>query len=384
MSVTESGRAQTHVLLRGSPHAKGQLVEATVPAALNTHPPVIPKEPTKHGTSGKRLALAKWLTAADNPLTARVLANRLWQHHFGRGIVATSNDFGEFGERPSHPELLDWLATEVVNGGWKLKRMHKLILLSATYQQSAFAAQSLADAKSQISDLKSQISNPRSPDPQSEISKLKSEISNLKSADPQTADPSNQLLWHFNPRRLTSDELRDSILAATGELNLQAGGPSIYVPIAAEVLAGQSVPGAGWGKSSPEDQNRRSVYIHLKRSLLVPILSLYDQADTDSSCPVRYNTTVPTQSLGMLNGEFTNGKAAQLAERLRRESPNDLAAQVRRAIRLTTSRIAPDAEVAADVAFIRNLQTKRSLSDEQALKMFCLLALNTNEFLYVD
>ena len=144
------------------------------------------------------------------------------------------------------------------------------------------------------------------------------------------------------------------------------------------------MPGAGWGKSSPEDQNRRSVYIHLKRSLLVPILSLYDQADTDSSCPVRYNTTVPTQSLGMLNGEFTNGKAAQLAERLRRESPNDLAAQVRRAIRLTTSRIAPDAEVAADVAFIRNLQTKRSLSDEQALKMFCLLALNTNEFLYVD
>lgn len=354
MSVTESGRASTFVLLRGNPHSKGQPVEPNVPAMLKTKAPELPAERTKQGTNGKRLAFAKWLAAADNPLTARVIANRLWQHHFGRGIVPTPNDFGTLGEQPTHPELLDWLASEVVAGGWKLKRMHKLLMLSATYQQSSLSGPVTTTTPPQV------------------VGK-----------DPHLVDPANNLLWRMNSRRLTSEEIRDSMLVATGELNLKAGGPSIYVPIPAEVLAGQSRPGAGWNKSSPEEEVRRSVYIHVKRSLLVPILEMHDQADTDSSCPVRYNTVVPTQSLGMLNGEFTNEKAQKLALRLKRDA-NDLASQVTLALRLTTSRVPTASEVTSDVKFITDLQAKRKLTVDQALRHYCLLVLNTNEFVYVD
>lgn len=353
MAVTEAGQATTHVLLRGNAHLKGPVVQPATPAALKIESPKLAAERTRQGTSGKRLAFARWLTNPSNPLTARVFMNRMWQQHFGRGIVPTANDFGQLGEQPTHPELLDWLASEFQSGHWKIKRMHKLLLLSNTYQQgngSEFLAAKPTEGF----------------------------------ADPQTVDPGNSLLWHFNPRRLMSEEVRDSILAVTGELNLKAGGPSVFVPIPREVLQGQSQPGAGWGKSAPEDEVRRSVYVHLKRSLLVPILEIHDQPDTDSSCPVRYVTTVPTQSLGMLNGEFTNEKAGKLAERLSREAANDLAAQVRLAIKLTTSRTATEAEVRDDVAFIKRLQADRKLSEADALRMYCLLVLNTNEFVYLD
>ena len=343
MSVSESGRRPVHVLLRGNPHSPGDEVGPIVPAALHTKAPSVPDTPADTQTSGKRLAIAKWMFADDNPLTARVIANRLWQHHFGRGIVPTPNDFGKLGERPTHPQLLDWLASEVVAGGWKLKRMHKLIMLSSAYHMSS-----------------------------------------RPTTDGIARDPSNETFWRFNMRRLSSEELRDSVLAVTGELNLKQGGPSIYVPIAADVLAGQSRPGAGWGNSPPEEANRRSVYIHIKRSLLVPILEMHDQADTDSSCPVRYVTTVPTQSLGMLNGEFTNEKAGKLAEQLRRTAGDDPAAQIRQAIRLTTGRKPTTAEVQSDLDLLASLKKDEGLNDEQALTMYCLLTLNTNEFVYLD
>ena len=185
-------------------------------------------------------------------------------------------------------------------------------------------------------------------------------------------------------RRLTAEEVRDSILAASGRLNLKAGGPSVFPKMPREVLHSQSMPGHGWGDSTPEEAARRSVYVFVKRSLLVPILAQHDQADTDSSCPVRYTTTVPTQALGMLNGEFTNEQAAAFAERLRKEVRGDLAAQVRRAIRLTTGRQPAGDEVKKDVAFIRDMQAKHGLTEPAALKEYCLLALNTNEFIYLD
>src|SRR5437016_1536442 len=142
----------------------------------------------------------------------------------------------------------------------------------------------------------------------------KSAIRNPQSKDPKLEDPANQLFWRFNMRRLTAEEVRDSFLAVSGKLNPKMFGPSVFPPIPKEVLHGQSRPGEGWTLSPPEEANRRSVYVHVKRSLLVPILSQHDQADTDSSCPVRYTTTVPTQSLGMLNGEFSNSQAVALAE----------------------------------------------------------------------
>jgi len=330
------------LLPRGNPHAKGG-PEATpgFPAVLGGPPPVLPAPGPK--SSGRRTVFADWVASKDNPLTARVFVNRVWQGHFGRGIVPTANDFGKLGEPPTHPELLDWLADEFVAGGWQIKRLHKLILTSAAYRRA-----SAGDA------------------------------TNLK------ADPSNALLWRFNMRRLTAEEVRDSFLAVSGGLNPKMHGPGVFPRISREVLAGQSVPGQGWPVSPPAEANRRSVYVTVKRSLQVPILATHDQADTDNSCPVRYTTTVPTQALGLLNGEFANETAAAFAARLAADAPGDLAAQVTRAVRLTTGRTPPAAEVAKDAAFVREMKAKHTLDDATALARYCLLLLNANEFVYLD
>jgi hypothetical protein len=292
---------------------------------------------------GKRRALAEWLVDRRNPLTARVFANRLWQYHFGRGIVPTTNDFGKLGESATHPALLDWLASELRDGGWTLKRMHRLIMGSSAYRMSSKASEP-----------------------------------GLKH------DPANLLFWRFPMRRLQAEEIRDSILSVTGTLNFKAGGPSIFPAIPKDVMAGQSVPGKGWSVSPPDEAARRSVYVHVKRSLSVPILAIHDAADTDSSCAVRYTTTVPTQSLGLLNGAFANEQAREFAARLRREAPDDLAEQVRRAIRLTTAHDAAAADVKRDVAFVETLQTKGRMKPDEALVKYCLLSLNANEFIYLD
>jgi len=333
----------THVLVRGSPQAKGKEVKPGFPEVLGLPDPTIPAAKAGAKTSGRRTVLANWIASKENPFTARVFVNRVWQYHFGRGIVPTANDFGKLGEQPSHPELLDWLASDFMAGEWKLKRLHKLIMLSSTYQLS-----------SQASDA------------------------NLR------ADPSNALLWRFNMRRLSGEEVRDSILSVSGSLNLKQFGPSTFPKIPKEVLAGQSVPGQGWPTSPPDEANRRSVYAHVKRALRVPILVGFDQPDPDSSCPVRYVTTVPTQSLGLLNGEFANEQASAFAQRLQKDAPNDVSAQVTRAVRLTTGRKPTADEVKRDVAFVTVLKEKHNLDDAQALTRFCLLCLNANEFVYLD
>jgi hypothetical protein len=337
MCVATRGSAGTCVLLRGNPNLKGEAVEPGVPEVLGAGAPGFVDGP------GKRRALADWLADPENPRTARVLVNRLWQHHFGRGIVPTPNDFGGLGEPPTHPELLDWLAANFTDGGWSVKRMHRQIVLSSAYRMSSRAtAAGLAH------------------------------------------DPSNRLFWRFAMRRLSAEEVRDSILAVAGSINLRAGGPSVCPPIPREVLAGQSVPGKGWPVSPPREAARRSIYIHVKRSLLVPILATYDAADTDASCPVRYTTTVPTQALGLLNGAFSNEQAACFAARLGRDAPGGLADQVRRALRLTTARAPDPGEVRDDVAFIERLMAESSLDPRAALTQYCLLALNANAFLYLD
>ena len=338
----------TFVNLRGNPHAQGVEVKPGFPEILGVADPVIPPG-TKN--SGRRTILADWLTAKANPIPARVLMNRLWLHHFGKGLVPTPNDFGKLGEQPTHPELLEWLAAEFLeptkNTGeaQTMKRMHRLILTSAAYRRSSAA-----------------------------------EAGNIKS------DPANTYLWRFNMRRLNAEEVRDSILEVSGDLDGTMYGPSVFPKIPKEVLAGQSVPGANWhyNPAKPKEGNRRTVYVSVKRSLQVPILINHDQADPDNSCPVRYTTTVPTQALGMLNGEFTNGEAAALAERLRKEFPDDVSAQVTRGIRLTTGRIPKADEVAKDVAFLAAMKAKHKLDDAKALAQYALMLLNANEFVYLD
>ena len=340
----------TFVNLRGNPHAQGAEMKPGFPEVLGLPDPAIPTAKPGDKSSGRRTVLADWLTAKSNPIPARVLVNRLWLHHFGKGLVPTPNDFGKLGEQPTHPELLEWLAAEFLEptgsgDAQTMKRMHRLLLTSAAYRRS-----STADA------------------------------GNMKS------DPANTYLWRFNTRRLNAEEMRDSILKVSGNLDGTMYGPSVFPKIPKEVLAGQSNPGEHWhfNPAKPKDGNRRTVYVSVKRSLQVPILTNHDQADPDNSCPVRYTTTVPTQALGMLNGEFTNEQAVALAERLRKEFPGEVIAQVTRAIRLTTGRIPKADEVAKDAAFLAALKAKHNLDDAKALAQYALLLLNANEFAYLD
>ncbi|BCX46924.1 hypothetical protein HAHE_08320 [Haloferula helveola] len=345
LAVQEVGRKAppTHLLIRGSAHAPEDEVVPGFPAIWGGEDAKVEPLPDELNSSGRRLALANWLTRPDNPRTARVMVNRIWQHHFGRGICPTPNDFGYLGTEPTHPELLDWLATEFVERGWSVKKMHRLIMTSRAYRMSS--------------------------------------ESRYKEAE---KDPSNDLFWRFNPRRLTAEEIRDSILLATGELNLEAGGPSVYVDLPAEVLATSSTKAGKWGKS-PEDQaNRRSIYVKLKRSLMPPMFADFDLSDIDNSCPVRFTTTVPTQALAMLHSDFTNKKATVLADRIQKEGGADLKAQVERAFELMVSRPASADEIDRSLKFIETMKTEHQLDEETAVDRFCLALLNLNEFLYLD
>jgi hypothetical protein len=185
-------------------------------------------------------------------------------------------------------------------------------------------------------------------------------------------------------RRLSAEEIRDSILAVSGNVNLKMFGPGIYPPIPKDVLAGQSVPGRGWPVSNAEEAARRSVYVHVKRSLLLPILEAFDVAETDRSTPVRFTSTQPTQALSLLNGEFMNSQAKIFADRLKKEAGNDLKSQVRLGLYLATSRPPTDAEIRRGVTLIDSLVREDKVSDERALQAFCLVVLNLNEFMYLD
>jgi hypothetical protein len=343
LSVSETGRVpDTFLLRRGNPRVPGDKVEPGFPRVLGFPEPVLPKAGPGR-SSGRRTILADWIASAANPLTARVMANRLWQHHFGRALVPTSNDFGKLGELPTHPELLDWLATELVARGWKIKDMHRLLMTSSAYRMSS------------------------KDDPEAVVK-----------------DPSNELFWRFNMRRLTAEELRDSILAVNGTLNLRMGGPGIFPPLPREVLETSSTPKTAWGASSPEEAARRSIYIKVKRSILVPLLAAHDFADTDSSCAVRFATTVPTQALTLLNSSFMNEQSAIFARRLVKEAGDDPAVQVRSALRWVTQRTPDEREVRRGCLLIEKLRQKEGLSPERALSCFCLVALNLNEFVYLD
>jgi len=335
---------KTFVLIRGNAHAPGKEVTPGFPQILSPPKPKFQPPAKNAHTSNRRLALAQWITSKENPLTARVMMNRLWKRHFSRGIVRSPNNFGLQGIPPTHPQLLDWLAAEFMQGGWKLKRMHKIIVMSNAYRMSS----------------------------QSHSQGVKK-------------DQENNLFWRFNPRRLSAEEIRDSILAVNGSLNLKKMyGPSIYPVIPKEVLAGQSRPGAGWGKSSEEDLNRRSIYIHIKRSLIVPLMAAFDVADTDFTCPVRFATTQPTQSLALMNGDYANRQAEIFAQNLIKSCQNDLQAQVAAALKRVLQRTPSQEEIQRGISFIDHLKQNHGKNEAEALKYFCLLTLNLNEFLFLD
>ena len=343
LAISEAEQTPTHILRRGNPHLVGREVKPAFPVVLNPPAVDVPPVPKDAKSSGKRRVFAEWVASAENPLAARVMVNRIWQHHFGRGIVRSTNDFGQIGIPPTHPKLLDWLASEFITSGWRLKAMHKLIMTSNAYRMSV-------------------QSNPKY----------------------IQQDANNDFFWRFNMRRLTAEEIRDTVLWITGKLNLKMGGPSVFPELPKEVLATASRPGHVWGKSPPEEANRRSVYVKVKRSLLVPILNQFDQANTDSTCPVRFSTMVPTQSLTMLNGKFINDQALAFANRMRWEGGVTIEDRVRFGLRLVLCREPEPTEIQWTLAFMQELQQHEGVSSEVALNRFALLALNLNEFIFLD
>jgi hypothetical protein len=281
----------------------------------------------------RRKAFALWLTQPDHPLTARVMVNRLWQGHFVRGIVGTPNDFGRQGEAPTHPELLDWLAVEFVKQGWSLKAMHRMMMLSNTYQMSSHF-------------------------------------------DPANAkiDGDNRYLWRMNRRRLEAEMLRDAVVAAAGTLNLKMGGPPVMPPLSDEEKAGLKDPSQWPVNSDVREHTRRGVYIYVKRSFRMPMFEAFDMPDTSVSCERRNVTTVAPQALALLNNEFMNEQAEKFAERLRREHGEDRAKWVEAAWRIGLGRSPEEHEKQQALEFLAN----------QPLNRLCLVLFNMNEFLYVD
>jgi hypothetical protein len=266
-----------HVLNNGSRHTPLQAVSPAPLTAVQAMFRDFDPAPSGATTTNRRLQLAKWIAAPDNPLTARVMVNRLWQHHFGHGLVRSSNSFGFRGDSPTHPELLDWLAADFVSGGWTLKRLHRLILNSATWRQSS--------------------SHPR----HEEYSQT---------------DSSNRFLWRANRRRLDAEALRDSLLMVSGQLDLRIGGESFRPTINAEALEGLSRKSSAWKASPPEDQRRRSIYIFMKRHLLPPLMTTFDLCDTTLPSAQRDVTTVAPQALALLNSAFSHDQSTALAKRI--------------------------------------------------------------------
>jgi Protein of unknown function (DUF1553) len=282
-----------------------------------------------------RSALAEWIVDPGNPLTARVAVNRMWHYHFGRGIVATPNDFGRMGTRPTHPELLDYLANRFVENGWRWKPIHREILLSSTYQQASVSP-SAAAAKEK--------------------------------------DPDNKLLWKFTRRRLEAEEIRDAMLAVSGSLNPKQGGPSVIVPVDQELINLLYKPSQWAITPDAAEHNRRSIYLLAKRNLRLPFMETFDAPDLQISCAKRESSTHAPQALELLNGDLSNRLADVLAARLQKEAGMSRAKQIDLAYRLATGRPPQAKEKQIAAQFLAT----------QPLREFALAVLNLNNFLYVD
>ncbi|HUS04845.1 MAG TPA: DUF1549 and DUF1553 domain-containing protein [Bryobacteraceae bacterium] len=317
--------------------------------------PVVPA--AGRNSTGRRTALVNWLTDPANPLTARVMANRIWHYHFGEGIVATPSDFGLMGQRPTNPELLDWLAAEFIRTGWDIKKMDRLVVTSNTYRQSSMNDEVAAKA-----------------------------------------DPRNRLLWRFPRQRLEGEQIRDAALLVSGRLNTKMHGPSIMP----ELPAGMPSPRGGWKVSPSAEQDRRSVYIFVRRNTRFPMMEVFDMPDTHESCGRRNQTITAPQALSLLNGKTVLEWAQSFAGRVLQSAGPDLNREIDTAFQLAYSR-KPDASekdvlltffhthrkivgerVAAGqkIALPAGLPADFDRAQAAALVDFCHTLLNSNEFVY--
>ncbi len=316
---TSANAPETHILIRGSATRPGERVEPAVPAVLVQQQPAF--DPNGERSTGRRLGLAKWIADESNPLTARLIVNRVWQQHFGEGIVSTASDFGLMGARPTHPELLDWLAHWFMHDAhWSIKKLHRMMLTSRAWQ-SRMSADSIV-----------------------------------------------------RYRRLEVEAIRDSMLFVSGRLNPKRFGSAFRPAIPLAAIEANSDKASIWKPSEEPEASRRSIYVFIKRGLIVPMLETFDIADTNSSCQKRQVTTVAPQALTLFNGEFTQQQARALAERLRREADNDVDRQISLAWRLALCREPTDGE-----------RTKlRDFIAQVSLEEFSRVVLNLNEFVYPE
>jgi hypothetical protein len=298
-------------------------------ATYGNPPTVIPRPDGR--TSGRRLALAKWIGSPENPLTARVIVNRLWQKHFGRGIVSTLENFGRMGEAPTHPELLDWLAVEFMKGGWRIKAINKLMMMSEAYQMA-------------------------------------SSFDDRASAE---ADPENHYLWRFRPQRLEAEIVRDSMLTVGGNINLDVGGEPVFPFIPKDILTGQY---RGKWENTPEGPAawRRGVYVYRRRSLPYPMFDTFAHPDMNVVAGARNVSTVPTQALTLLNNPFVLSQAERLSARVSAEARSP-EAQADLAYRIVLGR----APTRPELAIALDLIAKQSLAS------FTHVLLNLDEFMYM-
>jgi hypothetical protein len=331
--ASKDEKSDIHILARGEYTAKGDRVGMRPPGVLL--PPEAPELPP---TPNPRTELAKWIADPENPLTARVMVNRIWAGHFGKGIVDTPNDFGRMGSRPSHPELLDYLANEFVAGGFSVKKIHRLILNSSTYRQSS--GEPAAAIKATVAEK----------------------------------DPSNKLLWRFNRQRLEAEQIRDAILAVSGQLNPKAGGPSVMIPIDKGLVNQLYKPSQWVPAKDPAEYNRRSIYLLVKRNLELPFMQAFDAPDGSVSCARRISSTHAPQALEMLNGDLANRSADALAKRLEEDAGPDLRKQIDLGYQLVDGRPAKPKEIELAMEFLKT-EPKRE---------FALMLLNLNSFVYVN
>ena len=340
---------KTYFLPTGDYHTKGPEVQPGFLQVVTAgDPPTARPSSSGHISTGRCRALADWIASPDHPLTSRVMINRIWQHHFGKGIVATAANFGRTGQRPTHPKLLDWLATEFVRQGWSIKQMQRLIMTSQTYRMA-------------------------------------SDYHRETNAE---ADPDNSLLWRFPQRRLEGEAIRDNVLAAGGNLNLARGGKPFFPPVPESVWRS-----SGKGKWVLTEQGpavwRRSIYSYWKRGLRYPMFDVFDQPDPNVTCERRNTTTVPTQALTLLNNEFVLLQAGYFAKRVEREAGHDPPLAITEAYRIALSRQPTPKELAANVSFLARQKTyHQSRGDESpglaALTDLCDVIFNLNEFVYMN
>ncbi|HZZ74254.1 MAG TPA: DUF1549 and DUF1553 domain-containing protein [Pirellulales bacterium] len=361
LAVRDTGLAPpaTHRLAGGNFKKPQEQVEPGFLSFLGDTEPRVVAPAGAPRSSGRRAALALWLTRPDQPMTGRVIVNRLWQHHFGVGIVGTPNDFGVVGDPPTHPELLDWLAVRLVESGWHLKTIQRLMVLSATYQQASIV-----------------------------------DTSDPSQATAMAADPHNKLLWHMRRQRLEGEAIRDSVLCAAGDLNPRMFGPSARPELPAALDSNYK-----WKPDvNRADRNRRSIYVLAKRNLRFPLFDAFDWPDLHNSCARRSCTTTAPQALLLLNGEFTLHAARKFAERLRADHPSERKDLIRAAYQQAFGREPSALEVAAAAHFLSSqtellkaakLESKEpvgngDLREFAATVDFCHALLNANEFVFVD